>query len=338
MDGMHFSYNTYRYTSLLIPLVMLGVSLVGLMVAIYSIILLCWPLKRLARKEFPSLMTELNGNRIPCWTLIFGGLKLIYGHRIKECHHQTQMNIYAIHGRHVRPWLVIVLFLVVVFVFSCTAISFWCEFLVTESTHCEHHMDCFALNGTTLIDVEEGQQPLLNCHEYEVQNYTIHCFRFSFDYADAIGNAGGVMVLATLVMNVQAGMWIGASSQGRKLAWYLSVAAVGIFNLFVELVLITTPFLVQFVPLLRDKIMGTSQTTVKFYSYWATFFFAFTISGPLFIVFSKRLRHTMEIDGEEQYVSINSKKVQKNHSTANSDSDSEIEFLYKDAPRTLSRV
>lgn len=327
IDGLQFSYNTYRYTSFIIPLALLGVCLVGLMVAIYSIILLCWPLKPLASKEFPGLMKEMTGKKIPCWTLVFGGLRLIYGHQIKECEHPNQINIYTICGRHVRPWLLIVLFLVIVFVHSCTAVSFWCEFLIDESNHCDEHMDCFALNGTSLLDVEEGQQPLQNCIRYELQNYTIHCFRFSFDYANAMGDAGGVLVLATLVMNVQAGLWIGASSQRGKVAWYLAVATVATFNIIVELVLIAIPIVVVFVPVLQLRITGTSRTTVKFYTYWATFLFAFTISGPLFIVFSKRLRHQTEVHGEEQYVSVNSsRRVKMTQSAANTDSESESEL------------
>ena len=330
IDGMHFSYSTYRYTSFIIPLVLLSAILVGLMVAIYSIILVSWPFKRLVSKEFPTLTTELTGGKkIPCWTFIFGGLKLIYGHHIKECEHPGQTNIYTICGRHVRPWLLIILFLVVVFVHSCTAVSFWCEFLIDESNHCDKHMDCFALNGTTLLEIEEDQQPLQNCSEYELQKYTIHCFRFSFDYATAIGNAGGVLVWATLVMNIQAGLWIGASSQQRKCAWYVCVAVVAAFNILVELLLIATPIIVQFVPLLHNRVAGTSRTSVKFYTYWATFLFTFTISGPLFIVFSKRLRSRTQIHGEEQYVSVNSsRRLKLTQSAANTDSESEEDLSF----------
>lgn len=326
-DSHHFHYSTYNYAAYIAPIILLGVSMVLMLVAVYAIILICWPfkkgIKKLADEELsPMLLSEFRekGNPIPCWTFIFGGLKLVYGHQLDECKHPHKSNIYTICGRHVRPWLLAVLFMVIVFVCSCTVVAFWCTFLVKESDQCDSHMDCFARSRAGEKDlVQEG--PLMeSCSLYENENYTIHCFKFSFDYANALGDAGGVLVLASVIMNVQAGLWIGASSQDGKWAWRLAVAGVTTLNLIVEAGLIAMPIVVQLVPFFSEKLVNTDQNAVKFYTYWATFLSAFTISGPIFIIFSKRLRRQTAVDGVEQYVSTNSKKnVQLNNSVAGSE-------------------
>lgn len=327
----HFSYNTYNYLAYVAPLFLLGASLILLLVAVYTIILVCWPLKKdlskLADEEIPTkLMSEFRegGKKIPCWTCIFGGLKLIYGHELSECRHRIphQTNIYIICGRHVRSWLLVVLFMVVAFVLSCTVVAFWCEFLVDESDRCDQHMDCFVRNDTSEF---QGPLSMEDCMERQDLNDTIHCFRFAFSYADALGDAGGVLVLASVIMNVQAGLWIGASSQEGKWAWRLSVFGVTLLNSVVLAGLLAMPVVVQFVPLLRDRIIGTDRSTIQFYTYWATFLSAFTISGPIFIIFSKRLRGQTTVNGLEQYVSVNSKQMRMNSAAGSSNSGSDGE-------------
>ena len=331
LDNLHFSYDTYIYTAFIIPLIILGICLVSLLVVAYAILLVCWPLKKrvehLASEELPHLMSEFRGKKFPCWTPVYGGLRLIYGTHIKECGSLRQENIYVICGRHVRPWLLIVLFTAVIFVCSCTGVAFWCNFIVTESNHCDKHMDCFAMEGTRLEEVN-GRNPLENCSSYENTTYNLHCFRFSFDYASAIGDASGIMVLATVIMNAQAGLWIAASSQEGKVAWCVSVALVTALNIVIELGLILTPIIVQLVPLFRSRITGTDTTAVQFYSYLATFLFTFTVSGPVFIIFSKRLRFSTDIDGEEQYISTTTsskKRMRLGQSAAMTDSESDGE-------------
>lgn len=332
-DKLHYTYNVYFYASYLAPLILLGVSLFGTIIAVYAIILVCWPFKRdlerLASEEIPSrFLSEVSsGNsKIPCWTCIFGGLKLIYGHEINECEHKYNStgNIYTICRRHVRPWLLVVLFLVVVFVCSCSLVAFWCEFLIDESQHCDPSMDCFVLPKNNSFYPLQQDPIKENCTEHEKSGSKIVCYSFSFNYANALGNAGGVLVLASVIMNVQAGLWIGASSQKGKWAWYLAVGGVSLLNGVVIVGLVALPIVIHCVPLLESRIVDTNRNAVRFYAYWVTFLSAFLISGPIFIIFSKRLRRQTSIDGEEQYVSVNSAKhIQMGNSAANSDSESD---------------
>lgn len=331
----HLNYSTYNAAAYIAPIIILCSCLVLTVIAAYTLILICWPfkkdIKKLADEEMGpgTLLSGFRerGNPIPCWTCIFGGLKLIYGHQLDECHckHPQMTNIYTVCGRHVRPWLLVVLFMVVIFVCSCTVVTFWCEFLVDEGDSCDdNRMDCFAMNKVGGGVVQETPLSLENCTEYQNDNYTIHCFRFSLNYASALGAAGGVLVLATVIMNAQAGLWIGASSQVGKRAWCLAVGGVTTLNVVVVAGLVAMPIVVHVVPFFKERVLSTDRNVVQFYTYWATFLSAFVISGPIFIIFSKRLRKEMTMDGIEQYISTNSKKMRMSNSVvANSDSDSD---------------
>lgn len=312
-----FGYTLYRMTATIVPLAALAVSLVGTVIMVYAIILLCWPFRRMmeycahkscVRKCLAQLESEKG--KLPCWTCIFGGLKLVYGNEVDELEAKGKPTIYSICGRHVRPWLLAVLFLVVMFVCSCTIIAFWNAFLVDESNHCTSNMDCFAINSTTGYSITED--PLVNCSQYE-QNYKIHCFRFIFDYASALGNAGGVLVLASVTMNVQAGLWVGASSQQGKICWYAGVITVTLLNTICAIGLIALPVMVHTIPLLTQTVVGTNRAQIQFFTYWSTFMCAFIFSGPILMVFSRRLKRETAFFGEEQYVSTaNSRGVSVN--------------------------
>ena len=332
VDSFHYSYNTYNYLAFILPLSILSLSCLILVVSVYVIILVGWPLKKnctkLVDEEIPvHVMEEIReeGHKIPCWTIIYGGLKLIYESDLAECKHPRQTNIYTIHGRHVRPWLLAVLFMVLVFIFNCTLVGFWCEFLIEEGTQCTPEMDCFARNKSSSGSLIQKESLGENCSMYENQSFTIQCFKFSFDYATAMGNAGGVMVLARVIMNLQAVLWIGASSMKGRCTWWFSVVGLTLFNIIVDLFLVALPPVVHYVPLFHDRLLRTDRIAVKFYTYWFTFLCTFIISGPLFIIFSKRLRSVTTIDGTPQYVSINSDKPTHEMaiSVANSDYDSD---------------
>lgn len=247
---------------------------------------------------------EETGSKLPCWTLIFGGLKMIYGHQVDELETQGKPTVYSICGRHVKSWLLVVLFMVVVFVCSCVVVAFWNEFLVEESYSCQSDVDCFMLDES---DTPLQQEPLAreNCTEFESSeslNVTLRCFKFVFNYASALGNAGGVLVLASAVMNIQAGLWIGASACQGKLGWSVTIAAVTTLNVIVEVAMFALPFAVFYIPLLQETITKTSRSQVQFFTYWITFLCAFTFSGPVLIFFSKQLPTVSSDDSEQNTV------------------------------------
>lgn len=288
---MAYSLDVYRTTTFIAPLVALCVCSFGLFISVYAIVMMCWPfhqrIEQCIKTRLPSWMsrkTRAQIGRVPCWTFIFGGLKLIYGHQLAETKKKGGSVSYFICERQVRPWLMAVLFMVVIFVCSCTAVTFWGEFLIKETFTCDRALDCFPFDQH---EKAMTHTPIVNCSAYEDTNVTIRCYQFVFSYASALGNAGGVLVLASVVMNIQAGLWIGASSQRRRWGFFCAMGWVIFMNLVIECLLIAAPFITSYIPLFKDTVMSTNRGIVQFYSYWITFLTAFTFSGPLLIIFSR---------------------------------------------------
>ena len=340
---IEFSYNTYQYASFIAPLAALLLSLVGTLVSIYTVIVLCLPCRRkmrqLTQKEIPHKIlveVEEKGGKIPCWTFIFGGLKLIYGHQVDEMEAKGKPTVYSICGRHVKSWLLVVLFMVVVFVCSCVAVAFWSEFLVEESYHCQSDVDCFALDG---YNSPLWQEPLSdeNCTLVETSrsdsNVTLHCFKFVFNYASALGNAGGVLVLASAVMNIQTGLWISAGSCQGRCGWSLAVTAVSVVNIVIELAMFALPFIAYYVPLLRERLTKSTRNQVQFFTYWLAFLCAFTFSGPILTFFSKPvMSHDGKWDAEWSFGSTGSRdsyRMRRPQSVGEADGAGEKEKINK---------
>ena len=356
---LEFSYDTYHYVSLITPLAALLLSLVGMLVSIYTTVLLCFPcrrrMKQLTQREIPHeilVQVEETGSKLPCWTLIFGGLKMVYGHQVDEIETRGKSTVYMICGRHVKSWLLVVLFMVVVFVCSCVVVAFWNEFLVEESYSCQSDVDCFVLDEN---DAPLHQEPLVreNCTEFELSkdsNVTLRCFKFVFNYASALGNAGGVLVLASAVMNVQAGLWIGASACQGKLGRSVAIAAVATLNMIIEVAMFTLPFAVFYIPLLQETVTKTSRSQVQFFTYWITFLCAFTFSGPVLILFSKQPSATID-DSEQNSTGSSTKlslsgtaesgknnyKMRRPFSVGGGETDSEVKHINR-APDNSRRL
>ena len=191
------------------------------------------------------------------------------------------MRTYNVCGRRVPLPL---LFMVVILVLSCACVEFWSEFLINEVTYCATTMDCFALalnySLTGIIHVTE------NCSDYENDNFTVFCFKFVFDYANALGNVGGVLVLATIIINVQTGLWSGALSCSSSCKKALALVCVSILYVLgiIFTIFVAVPTIVA-VPLF-EPIIDTRRNILKFIAYLLTFCTVFTVSGPIFACFS----------------------------------------------------
>ena len=109
-------------------------------------------------------------------------------------------------------------------------------------------------------------------------------------------------MLASAVMNVQAGLWIGASVCGGKLGRSVAIAAVATLNVIVEVAMFALPFAVFYIPLLQETITRTSRSQVQFFTYWITFLCAFTFSGPVLILFSKQPPNYSSGDSEQNSI------------------------------------
>ena len=280
---MGFSYNAYYNTAFLAPLVVFIISFNLATVVIYLTIGSLTNYKLCSNKYLEKIDAT-------CKLLLFEGLKLIYGDRLKECKETSTCTIY---GRRVHRLAMPVLFMVVTLVCSCTVVAFWTEFLVYETDHCDTNLDCFVQNISD--GIEEYLPVMENCTDYELENGTISCFIFIFDYAGALGNAGGVLVLATIIMNVQAGLSSGALTIMSTFWRRVAILIISVIWILVTIVISCLVIIVPSVKLLNDQILGTQSNTLKFTIYWSTFIGALTVSSPLMFVKSNRENESADI-------------------------------------------
>ena len=104
-------------------------------------------------------------------------------------------------------------FLMTVFVLAASAVAFWSDFLLDEKDSCDDQFDCFAFDGGAFVSSNLVQSnPLENCTEFENGSHNIRCLRFSFDYANALGNAGGVLIISKVFASIIISLWIAVTT------------------------------------------------------------------------------------------------------------------------------
>ena len=105
-----------------------------------------------------------------------------------------------------------------------------------------------------------------NCSDYENDNFTVSCFKFVFDYAGAIGDAGGVLVLASVITNMHAGLWFGALTLKTPTGRLLALCSLHTLYILESAFMIFLLYRVPTVPLFREPILGTNRSSLKFYT------------------------------------------------------------------------
>ena len=106
-----------------------------------------------------------------------------------------------VHGRKVPVVIINLFFAPAVWVCVCAFITFWVIFLVEESFGCDPRLDCFPWqdNNSELL----SHTPIQNCSDYDrIDNVTIICYQFVFQYAEGFGAAGGILVFAASLMKM----------------------------------------------------------------------------------------------------------------------------------------
>ena len=263
MTELGYSYSTYESASFSAPLFFF--SLIPLVVLIVEFIYL---LVIVIKKDFDR----------PVWNSVYKGLRQIYGDQLDK----RDGNYYLFNWKVPRLMLFL-LFSSFVSIMVCTVVSFWSELLLTETDECTPDMDCFAFNQTE--DLVQNTPLLDNCTEFQDNNYIIRCYKFSINYVNAIGNSGSVLVVGSLVMNVQSALASGAYSIENKKLRTIACVAFWIYILFGLIVLFLIPLFILIAPLFRAVVSETRNASVQYSAYFITFNVAFTVAGPVFATF-----------------------------------------------------
>ena len=179
---LNYTYNTYDNLATFAPVAVLVAGLITGIILFVITFCCCY-----------------NGNDA-LTNLAYHALGNVYGVHLKK----DADNNYKLYSNKVPCFRLQLplLFIMYIFTLFCSTATFVSEFFVDESSQCDVNLDCFAIDST---GSPIHQHPLSNnCTEFKEGGYSIKCFRFALDYVSGISIAGGVMVIGSLLMNIQA--------------------------------------------------------------------------------------------------------------------------------------
>ena len=277
---MGHNYGLYSNLGIIVPVMFMFISFLTILFG--ALVLLLAKLHMLESDSRLARCFRFINNKFPFKALVLSALKILYGHDVVEEKRRGGPSKITIYGRIAGFGALYVQSTLIVIVFVCSALAFWSEFLLDENDRCDSQMDCFAFYAGNESVVEKN--PLENCTDFENNNYTIQCYKFVFDYADGLGNSGGVLILAKVVASLHMTLWVGLASlfpskfavKARTILFIHLMISFFILTLFV--------ITIGAVPLFSGLIFSGLSKSLKFLSYVLVFFCVFISSGPLFIV------------------------------------------------------
>ena len=292
-----YSYSTYSTLSVAIPLFLLQMGPMAIVLLIFLVFGFKWIC---CRKVCHKMRNDI------IWTLCFKVLRPIYGDELKL---DKEKNEFTLYERPMRKHKMLSLSIAVMGIFCCVFVSFWSEFLVSETDTCNKEMDCFALNATSGLPL--GTQPLSfkNCTAYQEQDdeeFDIKCYFLAFDYVDAIGNSGGVLIIGALILTSQAILADGFLTLKDTSKRYGRVAA-SIFvciQVVFGLLLIPLMVLLLIIPATRHSITSTNNSIVQFITYYFALSYAYMSTVYAFLFDWQWIKNCSRLNSRRGYVGM----------------------------------
>jgi len=198
------------------------------------------------------------------WTFALKMLQLVYGDEL-----QQNEGRFSLYGRPLERYKVPLLLAAVESIFICVSISFYSELLFTESNQCSNTMDCFASTTTTGFCTQAVPLPFDNCTKYQDEGFPIICFSFTFNYIQAIGNAGGVLIICAFVMKAQAGVVAALLALKDNLGKFGKhvIGIVLAVQVIIGLILLILPTSLVFLPAIYRSVYHSTNSSIQFLAY-----------------------------------------------------------------------
>ena len=113
---------------------------------------------------------------------------------------------YVVSGYRAPRWYIYWLFSLLYGMIAFAIALFWDNFVLSEVNFCkagdEENQACFNM-PPSYLDIEWFAYPLTNCDDINnLTDYTLLCFEFEFGFDKATAAAGGVFILASLVLTI----------------------------------------------------------------------------------------------------------------------------------------
>ena len=226
-------------------------------------------------------------DRYHFWMAVFYVVQQMFGDNLKKDKVDGQ-RVYSLYGIPLARWKLISMFVSVLGIYFCTLVSFWSDFVFSESSQCDEELSCFALDPDAETFTAIQQEPLgANCTAFEAKGYTIRCYSLALDYINAIGNSGSVIVVGGLVMNVQSllsamALHLRVNNSGCKKA--IITATLFLYYITGVLTLFLVPILLVSITATREAVLNTDRSYVQFSAYYIALLYAKISSGPMLII------------------------------------------------------
>jgi len=107
---------------------------------------------------------------------------------------------YSMLGYRCSKKLLLVNSLMSIAIWQAAFATFWAVFLIEESFACDENLDCFPVrsNSSHTLGLLIQDVPIKDCSKFILaDDIQVLCFRYSLNYAEALGAAGGVFLIAT---------------------------------------------------------------------------------------------------------------------------------------------
>ena len=250
-----YSYDTYSTISLVLPIMLLLTAPTEVFAVLLFLLLYC----RRDKKYF--------------WIVSFKTLRQVYGDELQK----NEGGEFTLYGRPLYKCSVVTLLCAVLVIFTCVLVSFWSELVVDQSDVCSISKDCFAFHPNEGLPIQTEPLSFQNCTSFQSEEFIIECFIFSFNYIDAIGNCGSVLIVGTFIMRGLAGLFAGMLTLkdkfkcfGRCIVWIFIVVQVTFGVLLLLLIL----YLLM-LPVVDQNVTDTNNSTIQFSAYYGTLLFSY---------------------------------------------------------------
>ena len=215
-------------------------------------------------------------------------------------------------GRKATVLGVVIMHGIAIIILGFALVSMWYTFIIKEFDACNPEYDCFTIeyepcdvNSTTTDCIPSDHyhfSRILNCSQYEetADTYPIGCYKFSFDYTNAIGIAGGLITFSSTILNLYGALVAHASNLKSKYVRYVAVISLYAASAVVFIIIVTT-FPAE--PKIQKVIFKDYQNRTNFGMYAISLFIICAFTAPTILCCTERESDPLTIESTQSTTS-----------------------------------